>query len=168
MVHAGEQFGMIRDSEDGLLAEARRRVAAGQADFAIVFYAMFIEHRLNGLIVQRWGDIERDDEELVDVLKRNTLNGKTGALWESLFNVPFPPQLRLDILAVARARNEFVHYKWQPVPESWPVGVDEAEDRLMRSAERVVDELEHLERDLEPSVPADVAEWLRSKPAPRP
>jgi hypothetical protein len=56
--------------------------------------------------------LKRRGEQLDEATERGTLEYKLTARWRELFGLDFPDALLQSILALARARNSFVHYKW--------------------------------------------------------
>lgn len=160
MLEHRDAFHLVRDHETTLLEEARRYARQGAYEFSITFYATFVEHRLNGLLAQRWEDEGRDPDELLGILRSASLARKTTQTWQDIFGDRLPESLRQRILSLAELRNEFVHYKWRPVPRDYPIGTSEAREESLHRAERIVEELDRLSASYEPEVPAELVEWL--------
>ncbi|WP_448713061.1 hypothetical protein [Microbacterium profundi] len=160
MLEHRDAFHLVRDHEPTLLEEARRYAREGAYEFSITFYAAFVEHRLNGLLAQRWEDEGRDPDELLCILRSASLARKTSRTWRAIFGDRLPESLRQRILSLAELRNEFVHYKWRPVPRDYPIGASKAREESLRRAERIVEDLDRLSASFEPEVPAEFVEWL--------
>jgi hypothetical protein len=144
----GVEFGLTVDHMGSILDEARSFRAAEKTNFAIMFYATWIEHWLNWMYIQRAArrDLQRPD---VTLLIRQPLHQKTGIIWTLMFGQELDAELSQDILAIARWRNTFVHYKWQSEDEpDSPEAVRQAEANIVARAEVVVERLTALEDDL--------------------
>ena len=92
-----------------LVRAARHFAGEGEPELAIVMYATATEHWLNGMLDV---GLKRRGEELNPATERGTLAHKLNTWWRELFNVAFPERLRSEVLRLAKARNDFVHYKW--------------------------------------------------------
>jgi hypothetical protein len=106
------EFVAIVDHRDNLLDRALAAVSEGALGIAVVLYATWIEHYINGLLLitlSRQGVSSQSSKTLLRELR---LKSKVTALWE-LANLPAlaPTYLKL-IDGITVARNEFVHYKW--------------------------------------------------------
>lgn len=131
--------------QPALLRAAGRFVEEGETELAIVMFATAVEHWLNGMIeigLRRRGERLRAESE------RGHLESKLTTRWNELFSTPFPGDLRASILALARARNDFVHYKWPMHTESEQDIHRSAQIALAHDAPRLMAELEGLENSI--------------------
>jgi hypothetical protein len=124
---------LIIDHRATLLREARRQVRRHQNEFALLFYATYFEHWINGMIetAADWRDMAA--ENTTSLLREAPLRAKlTWVL--SLLSVPrLKPGYVKRILAVAEHRNGCVHYKWLPQAGESKRDID----ALVKDAERI-------------------------------
>ncbi len=148
--------------EKDLLEEARRQRDAGKLKFAVMFYATWIEHTLNGALhdFAEAQDLERDEYV---ALVRLSLREKMGVVWRLLTGADFPSGLRSSIFKIADERNSFVHYKWGPAPETSPDERASRSSAQLELAESIVAELSALVDDLTLGDNRAVAEWARGR-----
>jgi len=148
--------------ENELLEEARRQRDAGKLKFALMFYATWIEHTLNGALhnFAEAQDLERDEYV---ALVRLSLREKMGVVWRLITGAEFPSGLRSSVFKIADERNSFVHYKWGPAPETSPGERASGSKALLELAESIVAELSALVDNLTFGDNAAVAEWARGR-----
>jgi hypothetical protein len=142
------QFKIRISHEETLLREARRYVEAGKLHLAVVMFATWLEHRLNNMLV--WGAKKRGltEHEVLQLLKKASIDEKTGLTWKLVLNEDFPMQLAGLIRNVANRRNAFVHYKWQ-TSEDGDLDPQHAPMKAaIEDAERAVRDLERMYRRL--------------------
>lgn len=111
------------DHKDSLLDEARKFYNSGAYEFSIVFYAIWIEHFINLMLISKMTRLDIPSSEHADVLRQN-FHQKVGVIWRLLFGQDsLDDQLVKNILKIAEARNAFVHYKWTDLdPEVTDLG----------------------------------------------
>jgi len=102
------------DYQSELINEAQRYEGNGDFNLALMFYATWFEHWLNGMIVAREPMVVLEREEIIRLIRETNLASKTGHIWHLLFGEKLPVDVVQTILKVAEARNAFVHYKWTP------------------------------------------------------
>src|SRR6478609_657805 len=102
------------DYQSELINEARRYEGMGDFNLALMFYATWFEHWLNGMFVAREPMVVLEREEIIRLIRETNLASKTGHIWHLLFGEKLPVDVVQTILKVTEARNEFVHYKWTP------------------------------------------------------
>ena len=110
------------DYQSDLINEARRYEGMGDFNLALMFYATWFEHWLNGMFVAREPMVALEREEIIRLIRETDLASKTGHIWQLLFGEKLPGDVVQTILKVAEARNAFVHYTWTPY-------LSEAEER---------------------------------------
>lgn len=132
---------------DDLLTEARGYAATGRPEFALIFYTTWFEHWLNGMYQWACARAGLDHAATERLIRTTNLDSKTDQMWMSTFHNEFPADAREALLRVAKARNEFVHYKW-PV-QYWddPVGTAMPSE-LIESAETTVAALIKVEDEM--------------------
>lgn len=148
--------------EQELLAEARSQREKGRHKFALMFYATWNEHTLNGALHEFAATQELERQEYI-ALVRLSLREKMGVVWRLLTGTDFPPDLRASILKIAEERNSFVHYKWGPAPESPSDGQLSEREDLLDSAEVVVEDLSALLDSIAFGENSGVANWARGR-----
>lgn len=136
--------GVQLDHGRSLLAEAIAHRKRGRHDFAIMFYATWVEHWVNGMILVGATRMGLEPAEARQFLRETRLPSKVGHLWTLLFGEPLPDGVGGKIAKVAKARNDFIHYKWEGFP------VDEDDDRghlqqVAALADELVNELNEVE-----------------------
>jgi hypothetical protein len=97
-----------------LIDEAQRYEGKGDFNLALMFYATWFEHWLNGMYIAREPMVAVEREEIIRLIRETDLAGKTGHIWHLLFGEKLPGDVVQTILKVAEARNAFVHYSWAP------------------------------------------------------
>ena len=138
------KFSVVIDHQGGLLAQARSFAQEQRTDFAVMFYATWIEHWLNRMIAWKLRLLGRDEKLTRRQLMRLGLDQKVGAAWALLFEDSLSQDLAARIREVAEARNSFVHYKWEAIdPDHAPASEQmSAEKDLLARAESAIVELE--------------------------
>src|SRR5204863_7312102 len=107
----------VIDYRTSLLKEARTQAlqARHRDNFALLFYATFFEHWINGIIgtAAKWRGVT--DKEMMSILREVPLRGKL--TWVvRLLNLPrLKPSHVNKLLDLAEHRNAYVHYKWRPI-----------------------------------------------------
>jgi hypothetical protein len=102
------------DYQSELINEAGRDERMGDFNLALMFYATWFEHWLNGMFVAREPMVALEREEIIRLIRETDLASKTGHIWQLLFGEKLPGDVVQTILKVAEARNAFVHYSWAP------------------------------------------------------
>lgn len=148
--------------ENELLEEARRQRDAGKLKFALMFYATWIEHTLNGAL-RDFAEAQNLERDEYIALVRLSLREKMGVVWRLLTGAEFPSGLRSSVFKIADERNSFVHYKWGPAPETSTDERASTSNALLELAESVVADLSALVDDLMFGDNAAVAEWARGR-----
>jgi hypothetical protein len=152
------EFQVTIDHQQDLLDEAKRQRDEGRTNYALIFYATWMEHALNGALSTFGACIELSEFDYLSLV-RLSLREKMGAVWFLVTGVQFPADLRSRALRLADERNRFVHYKWQAASEE-PLELREAsEAALMELAEGVVRDLTSFSKKLIFGDNDDVADW---------
>ncbi|WP_329020344.1 hypothetical protein [Streptomyces sp. NBC_00690] len=84
----------------------------GKHEFAILFYATWIEHWLNRIILLRATGKGTHPELATALIRSSRIELKMGRIWTSLEIPRFPKELARQVTRVMESRNAFVHYKW--------------------------------------------------------
>jgi len=130
------KFVLVLDHTKDLLKEARSYARVKRADFALLFYATFIEHWANGEIVRLSQKRGLSAKDITALLRETQLRGKCTWVLALLGAAPLNARYVQRIAAVAEYRNAYVHYKWQPLPEGSKANEEKARVAdLLRDAE---------------------------------
>lgn len=137
------------DHQDGILDQAREFVDRDQYDFAVVFYAIWVEHWLNWMLVWRAGTDGLSDDAIKQLMMLS-IHAKLTVAWPLLLRTPLDSALASRIETLAGWRNHFVHYKWKGFdPEAAPDHADLAElKRRAKVADQLVENLEELKAEI--------------------
>jgi hypothetical protein len=135
-------FGIVIDHSGEILEEARRYRENERYEFAIVFYAMWIEHWANRIISD--GSARHGLESRITLLfiRKLSIIEKLEMAWAVFGWDNFPAEDFRLITTISDARNAFVHYKWtmRPIDED-----DDSARRACEKAELIIPRLSELE-----------------------
>ncbi|WP_433919515.1 hypothetical protein OIE50_33655 [Streptomyces canus] len=98
--------------ERDLKGQADKFADEGKHEFAILFYATWIEHWLNRIILLRATGKGTHPELATALIRSSRIELKMGRIWSSLEIPKFPKGLARQVTRVMESRNAFVHYKW--------------------------------------------------------
>ena len=135
------------DYKQSLLEEARRFATLGKLNFAIMFYATWLEHWANSMII--WSAQRRGltEAESVRIVRESSFPSKFSTMWRLCIESPLDQETVATVSNLASERNAFVHYKWR----SEPADADSPKIRqvaLVAQAEETIARLEALENEL--------------------
>lgn len=109
---AGVQFAY--SYSDQLLSQARRYADDRNGHLAILFYATWIEHWINGVIYTRGKVMHLVEDELLMLIRDTSLRTKLSVLPRLLGLPGLKPSHISVVLRASELRNAFVHYKQVP------------------------------------------------------
>jgi len=138
-------FAMIIDHRHDLLRRARSSARTEDRYIAVVFYATYIEHHLNG-IIEKLCSRRNPPVASTRILRETTLNAKCTWILELLGAPPLGNLWVKRIMELADARNSFIHYKWHPLPNEPAAG--RGEHKSLEFAEKTVRRLQKYEDSL--------------------
>ena len=110
-------FPVTIDHRDDITTQADYFVQNKKYEYAKVFYAMYFEHTLNGLIENECYKRKFDDKTRLDIIRSVDIYGKLTWLPKLLGYKVFHLNHLKTIKNLADERNAFVHYKWNTQPE---------------------------------------------------
>ena len=113
-----------------------------------MFYATWIEHRLNDMILLACDRHNLSEANARQVIRESNLHTKTGSLWNLLYADSFPEHLKVRVLSLAQERNAFVHYKWESQPEHAHDETDKRIEQLSVTSSELIKDLTELENRL--------------------
>ncbi len=106
-------FELSLDFTKGLLFNAKYFLNNSDYHSAIVFYALWLEHWFNNIILI---SLKRKNINLTyyqDIIRSTNLKNKTTWLWQLLQLRPLNNSHLKVIEKVFEKRNSFIHYKWK-------------------------------------------------------
>jgi hypothetical protein len=135
-------FATTIDHRNNLLRRARNSARLDDGHIAVVFYATFIEHHLNGIIEQL---CTRRNPPIAStrILRESTLNAKCTWILELLDAPPLGNLWVKRIMELAENRNSFIHYKWRPLPDQ--IDARQGKYKSLEFAEKIVRHLQKYE-----------------------
>jgi len=104
---------MSTDFRQSLLTRARSLKRSRQDHDAILYYATWFEHWINGVLIRRLRSI--DERETCQMIRDVSLRGKFSWLLALVHGKRIPHRHIKAVLQVCELRNEFVHYKYKMV-----------------------------------------------------
>ncbi|GBC61957.1 hypothetical protein DENIS_2919 [Desulfonema ishimotonii] len=103
--------------KENILAEARRLVLELKFDLALVVYATWWEHWVNGILATRLFKKNIVGKEFKTVIQNLNLRSKTTWFLKLVDLPPFEENHLKQMNLLSEKRNSFVHYKYQPQEE---------------------------------------------------
>ncbi|MDX1526931.1 MAG: hypothetical protein R3273_11910 [Pseudidiomarina maritima] len=112
----GPEIQFSIDHRDKLLPNAEHFANEGSFELALMFYATYYEHTINGIIGTTVHRLDLSANVTKGMLRTVNLEGKLTWVLEVLGLPTFNANYLKTIKKVSEARNAFIHYKWQPTP----------------------------------------------------
>jgi hypothetical protein len=134
---------MSYDFKGDLLSAARRLKRTKQDNEAILYYATWFEHWINGVLIRKNQALA--ERESCQMLRDVNLKGKFTWLLALVHGKRIPQTHVRAIMQIGELRNEFIHYKYRMLDVDQP---DERKPKLLnafRSAETAIRYLQHFE-----------------------
>ncbi|MFF4113667.1 hypothetical protein ACFY0P_09265 [Streptomyces sp. NPDC001714] len=107
----------VTNHEPDLKRQGDEFLREGRHSFATLFYATWIEHWVNRIILYRAIGSGAHPELATALIRSSRMELKLGRIWTSLGMPKFPKELARQVTRVMESRNAFVHYKWPSVDE---------------------------------------------------
>jgi hypothetical protein len=104
---------MSIDFKGDLLTRARSFKRSGKEHEAILYYATWFEHWINGILLR--GLRSLDERERCQMIRDVGLRGKFSWMPAFIHGKRFPQKHINAVLKICDLRNEFVHYKYKMV-----------------------------------------------------
>jgi hypothetical protein len=117
-IASGRDISLITDHRDELLERAKREASGGNLNVAVTFYALWIEHAVNGILIDGLRRKGYDKTVIDPLIRELKLSTKLTALWQ-VAEIPQIPDDDLRLInEISQFRNSFVHYKWRVLDEA--------------------------------------------------
>lgn len=107
------QFLWAIDHRCTLLNEARSYFSYGAFELALLLYATWIEHFMNGIVESGARRKRVASREIPELIRNTSLSSKMSWLLHLLGLTPIASPKRHYIEQIMHSRNSFVHYKWK-------------------------------------------------------
>jgi hypothetical protein len=134
------------DYTDGILRRARSAKKADESHWAVLFYAIWFEHKLNSFIALLAGKRGLSAKHTEVLIKETRYAAKGTALLCILGMPPLSNDHMNNVVNLMELRNSFVHYKWKPEKWERQTGVEKQRIALLDRIEKTVKYLQYFER----------------------
>src|SRR5215472_415291 len=131
----GEELSVAFDFRYQLLERANHEEDSGHYALALTFYAIWLEHRVNGMLTVALGRKGYLDEVIKPLIKELRLKTKMSSLWAIAGLSPFDREALILADRISEHGNAFAHYKWTGYTET-ARGRLTAEERDLANAAR--------------------------------
>ncbi|MFF2641061.1 hypothetical protein ACFVUB_14570 [Streptomyces niveus] len=143
-----EDIHVVTDHCGDLLKKATAAMRADEHWFAILFYATWLEHWVNNILMSLSVRSGTPEGVAVALVRSCGFNLKIKDVWTSLGAAPIDKaQIRI-MTDLMEFRNSFVHYKWQSRSVSDEGTYDQRVEEVAKTAQSLVTTLGNLEDQL--------------------
>lgn len=136
-----DEHQIVIDHTDVLLRHAREFGRSGEARLACIFYATWVEHRLNSYCSLLATRHRLPPAELDQIVRGTSIQAKMAWL-HLIVGRGLSKAATVQIVKLSELRNAFVHYKWRAASEE----LEHEYDAMITRAERLVRQFQHYER----------------------
>ena len=112
-----EESLFVIDHTEDILKQARNYRKMERNELACLFYALWLEHSLNGIISLLAGRKDFSEKEIEEIMRDTSYRSKSSWLPRALGGKSFSQAHVNLIVKLMEVRNSFVHYKWKAVNE---------------------------------------------------
>ncbi len=113
ILKGGIEWRGIRDHRDTLLTRARAEAEERHDEVAVILYATWMEHSINGILVLAFEREGHTAEVVTPLIRELRLQTKASALWRIAGLRDIGEENLTFLGQVSEFRNSLVHYKWQ-------------------------------------------------------
>lgn len=135
------EFQLITDYTSNLIRMARSHLKDGQEELSAVFYATYFEHKINYIIHMLAKKRKLSESVINKIYKKFDLEDKSAWVLEIMGIKSIPANHQKIIKAISDIRNNYIHFKWNPVDQGSRVG----RKRIIEKAEITVRYLKKFE-----------------------
>ncbi|WP_433857393.1 hypothetical protein [Streptomyces kronopolitis] len=136
---------VVTDHSDGLLRKANEAVGSEEYWFAILFYATWIEHWINNILISLSCRSNVPAGVAVALVRSCGFNLKMKDVWTSLGAEPLEKEIMRTMAELMELRNGFVHYKWQARISSEKERQDQRVKEVALEGQKLIKILEEIE-----------------------
>ncbi|MFF7738566.1 hypothetical protein [Streptomyces sp. NPDC007984] len=104
---------VVTDHSEDLLRKATEAMDSEEYWFAILFYATWVEHWANNILISLSRRSNVPEGVAVALVRSCGFNLKMKDVWTSLGATPIEKDVMRTMTELMELRNGFVHYKWQ-------------------------------------------------------
>jgi hypothetical protein len=105
---------LITSHQNGLLEQARSYRQKNKSEYACLFYATWLEHWVNLLLVRSRSGLNSAERQ--QMLRELSFRAKFSWMLSALGYPRIPASHLNRVARISEGRNAFVHYKWQGKP----------------------------------------------------
>jgi hypothetical protein len=105
------------DHTEDILKQARNYRKTERNELACLFYALWLEHSINGIITLLAARKDFSEKEIEEIIRDTSYRSKSSWLPRAFGGKSFSKTHINLIVKLMEARNSFVHYKWKAVNE---------------------------------------------------
>jgi hypothetical protein len=131
----GLKLGLVTDHRSSILKQAELFYQNKSYEYSRIFYAMFFEHSLNGILENECQRRKFDEKTRTDIIRSIDIHGKLTWLPLLLGHKKLNPKYVRVIKKLADDRNSFIHYKWK---------VDLDDDTVLVSDSQITEEFKNI------------------------
>lgn len=135
---------------------AKYSVTSGKPEVGIILIATSVEHLLNMFYTDVLNYQGLEAEQVVQVVRNNSIENKLGWLMHLTCSYEFPEDLKKRIRTVTEIRNAIIHYK--PVP----VKIKDKDDGKKETWDKILDQIEKIDLDDLLVIPENLEKVLNS------
>ncbi|MFI0788630.1 hypothetical protein ACH4Q6_23900 [Streptomyces lydicus] len=139
---------VVTDHCGDLIEKAEKAVLANEHWFAILFYATWLEHWVNNVLISLSVRSGVPEGVAVALVRSCSFNLKLKDIWTSLGATPIEKVHMRAMTELMEFRNGFVHYKWQSRSIAEKAAYDQRVEEVAKSGQALVTTLEDLEDQL--------------------
>ncbi|MFF2203769.1 hypothetical protein [Streptomyces sp. NPDC058145] len=110
---ASDEVHVVTDHSEDLLRKASEALECEEYWFAILFYATWVEHWINNILIGLSCRSNIPEGVAVALIRSCSFNLKMKDVWTSLGAAPIEKDVMRTMTELMELRNGFVHYKWQ-------------------------------------------------------
>lgn len=138
----------VTDHSDELRRKATEAMGAEEYWFAILFYATWVEHWMNNILISLSRRSNVPEGVAVALIRSCGFNLKMKDVWTSLGAAPFEKEVMRTITELMELRNGFVHYKWQPRISSDKNRQDQRVKEVASEGRKLITALQEIENQV--------------------
>jgi hypothetical protein len=140
-----DEFYVVTDHSADLLRKATEAIATEEYWFAILFYATWVEHWINNILISLSRRSNVPEGVAIALVRSCSFNLKMKDVWTSLGATPIEKDVMRIMTDIMELRNGFVHYKWQARMTSDEERQDQRLKQVAFEGQRLIAALQKIE-----------------------